>query len=348
MPCQRRTPRCPSFIGRSALVLVVDLVDLLLLVNAELAWAAVDEEKESTDDGQDLEEVVLGKVLVGVVLVESPEVVDQQVENAQNNNEQSGAVLGLESNDNHDAGDAAKRRDNDAPKRPLATEDKSNEEEDQEDTASQLEVHLAILLVDLGETCKDLSLANPRIRQDHDQATNDREVSEEEVEIEDETVTKSLSDDNAHETGDGVVGVLSDDDQGGAGEHGDDVDKQEQVGDAGGNVAVVLQVKQLIGPLGDDTESIFKEGDDNQETANGREIGLDRLADGVERILNLAGIGTNLLEKALALLRISRLGSAVGRGATEAVARVESVGHCCRVDVRFRRKLVSRADLLTR
>jgi hypothetical protein len=50
--------------------LVVDLVDLLLLVNAELAWAAVDEEKESTDDGQDLEEVVLGKVLVGVVLVE--------------------------------------------------------------------------------------------------------------------------------------------------------------------------------------------------------------------------------------------------------------------------------------
>lgn len=69
MPCQRRTPRCPSFTGRSALVLVAGLVDLLLLVNAELAWAAVDEEQESTDDGQDLEEVVLGKVLVGVVLV---------------------------------------------------------------------------------------------------------------------------------------------------------------------------------------------------------------------------------------------------------------------------------------
>jgi hypothetical protein len=136
-------------------------------------------------------------------------------------------------------------------------------------------------------------------------------------------------------------------------------------------VAVVLQVKQLIGPLGDDTESIFKEGDDNQETANGREIAvnkdkgqlselqtrfqrtsldsrLDRLADGVERILNLAGIGSNLLEKALTLLRISGLRSAIRRGATEAVARVESVGHCCRVDVRFRRKLVSRADLLTR
>lgn len=136
-------------------------------------------------------------------------------------------------------------------------------------------------------------------------------------------------------------------------------------------MAVVLQVKKLIGPLSDDTESVFKEGNNDQETANGREIAvnkdkgqlselqtrlqrtsldsrLHRLADGVERILNLAGIGSNLLEKALTLLRFSSLGSAVGRGATEAVARVESVGHCCSAEVRFRRKLVSRADLLTR
>lgn len=46
------------------------LVDLLLLVDAELAWAAVDKQQETTNDGQDLEEVVLGKVLVRVVLVE--------------------------------------------------------------------------------------------------------------------------------------------------------------------------------------------------------------------------------------------------------------------------------------
>lgn len=46
------------------------LVDLLLLVDAELAGAAVDEEKETADNGEDLEKVVLGKVLVGVVLVE--------------------------------------------------------------------------------------------------------------------------------------------------------------------------------------------------------------------------------------------------------------------------------------
>lgn len=46
------------------------LVDLLLLVNTELARTAVNEQQKATNDGQDLEEVVLGEVLVGVVLVE--------------------------------------------------------------------------------------------------------------------------------------------------------------------------------------------------------------------------------------------------------------------------------------
>lgn len=62
------------------------LVDLLLLVDAELTWAAVNEQEETTDDGQDLEEIVFGEVLVGVVFVESPEVVHQHVEHTKNDN----------------------------------------------------------------------------------------------------------------------------------------------------------------------------------------------------------------------------------------------------------------------
>ena len=45
------------------------LVHLLLLVKGDFAWAAVDEQEQTADDRQDLEEVVLGKVLVRVVLV---------------------------------------------------------------------------------------------------------------------------------------------------------------------------------------------------------------------------------------------------------------------------------------
>lgn len=43
------------------------LVDLLLLVDRELSGAHIDQEKQATDDGEDLEEVVLGEVLVRVM-----------------------------------------------------------------------------------------------------------------------------------------------------------------------------------------------------------------------------------------------------------------------------------------
>lgn len=48
----------------------IALVNLLLLVDAELAGAAVDEQEQTTDNRKNLEEVVLGKVLVRVVGVE--------------------------------------------------------------------------------------------------------------------------------------------------------------------------------------------------------------------------------------------------------------------------------------
>lgn len=60
----------PNLLLLLALRFLSDLVNLLLLVDAELSRAAVDQQEESTDDGQDLEEVVLGKILVGVVLVQ--------------------------------------------------------------------------------------------------------------------------------------------------------------------------------------------------------------------------------------------------------------------------------------
>lgn len=46
------------------------LVDLLLLINTELTRATVDQQEQTTNDREDLEEIVLGKVLVWVVLVE--------------------------------------------------------------------------------------------------------------------------------------------------------------------------------------------------------------------------------------------------------------------------------------
>jgi len=46
------------------------LIDLLLLVNAVFARSAVNQQEESTNDRENLEEIVLREVFVGVVLVE--------------------------------------------------------------------------------------------------------------------------------------------------------------------------------------------------------------------------------------------------------------------------------------
>ncbi len=228
----------------------------------------------------------------------SPEVVDKEVEDAENDHEKSGAELGLETDDNHDAGASTQDADNDAPDGPAAAEDEAEEQENQQDTASQLEVHLPVLLVQRGETGKRLGLANPRVGQDHNQAADDGQVAEEEVEVEDETVAESLGDDDTHEAGDGVVRVLSDDDEGGAGNHGNHVGQKEEVGDAGGDcgvvsrasvaggklclagarltVPVVAQVKELVAPLRHDAESILEEGNDDEESANGRQVTVER------------------------------------------------------------------------
>lgn len=179
-----------------------------------MAWTAVDQEQETTDNRENLEEVVLGEVLVGVVFVElgrllvqaqhnartvgtyGPEVVGQDVENAEDQNQQGSTELGLEANDNHDARNKAKKRHNHTPEAPLSSEDEADEEEDEEHATGQLEVHLPVLLVELRQSGKSCCLPYPGVRQDHQESTHDREVSKEEVEVKDETVTESLSDHN--------------------------------------------------------------------------------------------------------------------------------------------------------
>ena len=58
------------FVFRLHFCFLFSLVDLLLLVDTELPGTAIDEQQETTNNGEDLEEVVLGEVLVRVVLVE--------------------------------------------------------------------------------------------------------------------------------------------------------------------------------------------------------------------------------------------------------------------------------------
>jgi len=167
-----------------------------------------------------------------------PEVVDKDVEDAQDGDEDDGAPLGLETHNDHDAGDESDHDDRHATNAPLAGEDEANEQENEQDAAGELEVHLAVLLVELGQAGGRELFADPAVGQDHEQAAHDAQVAQEEVEVEDQAVAERLRDDDADQAHDRVLAVLADDDHEGGGEHGDNVDDEEEVCDSGGNCVV--------------------------------------------------------------------------------------------------------------
>lgn len=51
---------------------------------------------------------------------------------------------------------------------------------------------------------------------------------------------------------------------------------------------VIMQIHQLISPLRKNPQRILQESDHNEEAADGRQVGLDRLAERVQPVLDLA------------------------------------------------------------
>lgn len=160
-----------------------------------------------------------------------PEVVDQNVEDTEQHHKHDRTPLGLETDNHHDTSDEAGHTDDDAPHGPLSREDESDKEEDQEHATSELDIHLAVLLIQLGQTGGHELLAHPRVGENHEKTANHAEVAQEEVEVEDESVSKALSDDDAQQTGDREFGVSASNHEERAYRHRNDVDDQEGVGD---------------------------------------------------------------------------------------------------------------------
>jgi hypothetical protein len=57
--------------------------------------------------------------------------------------------------------------------------------------------------------------------------------------------------------------------------------------------SVSFHIKDLVTPLSDNSERIFQECSDNQKAGHGRDIGSERLANSIEKILSL---GRELLD----------------------------------------------------
>ena len=152
-----------------------------------------------------------------------PPVVDQNIEYTQNHHKDNGTPLRLKAHRDHHTRHQPNANHNDPPKTPGPGKHESTDQEYQQHASSKLEVHLAILLVDLRQAGGGELLAHPAVRQDHEQSAHDAEVAEEEVEVEDQAVAERLRDDDADESDHRVFAVFADDDQSAGGGHGDDV-----------------------------------------------------------------------------------------------------------------------------
>ena len=126
-----------------------------------------------------------------------PEVIHEQVKNAQNDNEHDGAEFRLESYNNHHTRYKAQDADENAPEAPFPGKNKPDEEEYQQHAPSELEVHLPVLLINLRQSCWSKFLPHPGIREHHKKTAHNREIAEEEVQVKYKAITERLGNNDA-------------------------------------------------------------------------------------------------------------------------------------------------------
>lgn len=94
---------------------------------------------------------------------------------------------------------------------------------------------------------------------------------------------------------------------------------------------VIMQIDQLIRPLRQNPQRIFKECNNNEEAADGRHVRLDRLAQRVQPILDLACLLADGVERRRVVGRVAarrtRAGVEASILALEVVAGGATDGH---------------------
>ena len=99
--------------------------------------------------------------------IHRPEIIDQQVEDAQNHHQDHRTPLGLEPDDHHDTRHKAKQTHNHPAHAPVSRKHESDEQEDQEHAPCKLEIHFAVFFIELRQSGRSKLFANPRVAQDH-------------------------------------------------------------------------------------------------------------------------------------------------------------------------------------
>ena len=126
-----------------------------------------------------------------------PEVVDQQIEYTQYHHQQDRAPLCLKPHHNHHTRHQPKQTDQYPRKPPVPTPYETHKQQDQQNPASKLDILFSVFLCGQGQACRSELLADPAVAENHEETAHYAEVAEEEVEVENEAIPKSLSYDDA-------------------------------------------------------------------------------------------------------------------------------------------------------
>jgi hypothetical protein len=163
---------------------------------------------------------LLQEVALGVLRWDTPEVVGKRIEDAEDDDQEGCGPPGLEADCNHGAGGETEDGDEQPGDTPLSLDDETDEEEDEEYTTGEEEARWqegyrsetiggnhttnalfsTVRLADGRQTGKQLLSCNHRFTEDHEKTADDREVAKEEGQVEDETVTETLDDNNCQKT----------------------------------------------------------------------------------------------------------------------------------------------------
>ena len=90
---------------------------------------------------------LLQEVALRVRGVDAPPVVDEHVEGAESYNEECRGPLCLETDGDHDASRETNDRDEQPGDAPLSTEDKTDEQEDEQDTSGEQEAEIQMSIL---------------------------------------------------------------------------------------------------------------------------------------------------------------------------------------------------------
>jgi len=217
-----------------------------------------------------LEKIIFEEISHWFVGRDVPPSVEVKVENVEPNNQDQGTQLRLVANRYHAHQDGTNKILNNLHGTHLEPEE-SDEHEDQENSSSKLEIHLGLVLTEGWDSGKQRLSFHPGLSQDQQQGANQSQVTEQELDIPQNTVRHGLKNDDKEECSTSDVDLEPSEDHGDGSELSNHIDEDEHGRQEPAAPPGDVHVLPLLAPLDPHTNPILEKGGDEAESGQVRQ-----------------------------------------------------------------------------